>query len=67
MYHVHEQKMAAVLNKKGATKIKVGIAKAAVKAAARPPMAPASRGSYVCRIEVSKQGRAGKTLRITNK
>ena len=59
--------MAAVLNKKGATKFKVGIAKAAVKAAARPPMAPASRGSYVCRIEVSKQGRAGKTLRITNK
>jgi hypothetical protein len=46
---IHEQKMAAVLNKKGATKIKVGIAKAAVKAAARPPMAPASRDvSRVC-------------------
>jgi hypothetical protein len=56
--------MAAVLNKKGATKINVGIAKAAVKTAARQPMTPVSRGSYVCRIEVSKQGRAGKSLRI---
>ena len=56
--------MGAVLNKKGVKKVKLGIAKAAVKAAARPPAVPASRGGYACRVSVSKQGRAGKTVTV---
>lgn len=56
--------MGAVLNKKGVKKAKLGIAKAAVKAAARPPAVPASRGGYACRVSVSKQGRAGKTVTV---
>ena len=50
--------------KKGVKKVKVGIAKAAVRAAARPPVAPASRGGYACRVSVTKAGRGGKTVTI---
>jgi translation initiation factor 1 len=63
----YTQKMAAVLNKKGVTKVKVAIAKAAVARNAPPPLkAPASRSEYVCRIEVSKHGRGGKTVTVIN-
>lgn len=57
----YTQKMAAVLNKKGVKKMKVAIAQAAVERSASPPP-KASRGEYVCRIEVSKNGRGGKTV-----
>ncbi len=61
------QKMEAVLNKKGAKKVKVAIAKAAIeRSAPLPPKAPASRDGYVCRIEVSKQGRGGKTVTVVH-
>ena len=64
---LYVQKMAAVLNKRGVKKVKVAIAKAAVeRSALPPPKAPASRGEYVCRIEVSKNGRGGKTVTMVS-
>eukprot|EP00961_Rhodomonas_salina_P205556 2774789-Rhodomonas_salina.1 len=64
----YTQKMAKLLNKKGKVKkVKVAIAKAAIaRGAAPPPKAPASRGDYVCRIEVSQNGRGGKTVTMVN-
>ena len=63
----YNQKMANVLKKKGVKKVKVAIAKTAVERNAPPPTkAPASRGDYACRVEVTKNGRRGKTVTIIN-
>ena len=49
--------------KKGGKKAKVAVAKAATtRGQAPPPSAPSSRGDYKCRVEVTRNGRAGKTV-----
>jgi translation initiation factor 1 len=58
----------AVPEKKKDKNIRVAIAKAAVERGAFLPTAktPVSRCDYVCRIEVSKNGRGGKTVTVIN-
>ena len=58
----------AVPEKKNDKNIRVAIAKAAVERGALLPTAktPVSRCDYVCRIEVSKNGRGGKTVTVIN-
>jgi len=51
--------------KKGGKKVKVAVAKAAtLRGQAPPPAAPAARGDYKCRVEVTRNGRGGKTVTI---
>ena len=48
--------------KQGRKKVKVAVAKAAVARGSAPSAkAPASRDQYQCRVEVSANGRGGKT------